>query len=194
MGIIVARVPAPVETVDRRPGSGRSLSTADAAFSPVVVVPNEDALRSAEVLPTVTTVAQPTRSFGTSTQGPDSAATSGSIVSAPFTLGTPASSIPKPPPGRFSTPERRQTTTAAGNAPAVVEDGIGPGGFPSPPNLRAHTPPPVPRPLPAPTTALAPALAASRIHTYPSRSTGASLWELHCCNVRPPVATRRPHY
>ena len=58
----VARVSASVATVDRCPGRGRALPTANNDFASAFAVPTEVGTGSAEAPAAVTTVAQPTRS------------------------------------------------------------------------------------------------------------------------------------
>ena len=59
-GRFVARVSAPVATVDRYPGRGRTLPAADNDFASVFAVPTEVGAGSAEAPAAATAVAQPT--------------------------------------------------------------------------------------------------------------------------------------
>ena len=129
-GRFVARVSAPVATVDRCPGRGRALPEADNDFGSVFAVPTEVGAGSAEAPATATVVAQPTPSRSP-TQGTDSVETTAPIASAPASPGSAAPPTVKPSSDRISSRTRRRIATAAG-APPAVDCGFGPGGAPRP--------------------------------------------------------------
>ena len=130
---------------DRCPGRGSILPAADAAFDAVLEVSTEGGTGSAETPAAVTTAAQPTPFSRRSTQGIDSAATTGPTVSAPASPGIPAPPTAKSPSVRISTRTRRRTSTAARNASPAVEYGFGRGGAPRPSARGANTPSRLPR-------------------------------------------------
>ena len=126
-GSFVARVCASVATVDRCPGRGRVLLTADTAFASVFAVPTEIGTDSAEAPAAATIVAQRTHFSRSATQGSDSVVTTDLTVSAAASPGSLAPPTVKPPSNRISTRTRRRTAPAAGNAPPAVDYGFGAG-------------------------------------------------------------------
>ena len=89
-GTFVARVSASLATAEGYTGRGSISPAADTVFASVFAIPIEGDTGSAEALAAATPIAQPTPLSRSSTQEMDSAATTGSIVSIPALLGTPA--------------------------------------------------------------------------------------------------------
>ena len=168
-GKFSARVTASVSTVDRDPGRGWALPTADNDFASVFAVPTEVGTGSAEASAAATTVALPTCSR-ISTEGTDTVEPTGSVSSTSASPGSPAPQTVKPSSDRLSTRTRRRSATAAGKTPRAVDYDFGPGGTPRASSRRVTTPPRVPRLRPTPPTAATPAPAASPAPTvtFPS--------------------------
>ena len=125
-GRFVARITAAVTIVDRRPGRGEILTTADTAFVPVFAVPSEGDMGSAEGPLAATAVAQHT------SQGAHSAAITDPAASAFSPPGDPAHPTALLPSGRIFTLTRRQTAAAVVTGPPAVDYGFGLGGPPCP--------------------------------------------------------------